>query len=67
MTQEIFIIEAIIDFFLRQIMNIRIAFHTRAEILMLHPTLHCIALYPFVSILTQHALADNTVNMMRWL
>ena len=59
--QEVFIIKALIDFFLREILrDIRVLLDVRAEVFTLEPAFHCIALYPFICIFTQHAFADHS-------
>ena len=60
MAQEVLVVEAVIDLFLRQVLrDIRVLLDARAEVLAFHPALHSVALYPLVGILAQHALVDN--------
>ena len=60
MTQHGFRIEAGFDFFFGEIfLDIRIHFHVGLKISAFKPAGHSVALHPFISVFTQHALADQ--------
>ena len=60
MAQEIGVVKAGVDFFLREVCgDVRVLFDVRAEILFLEPSLHGVALHPDICCLPQDALVDE--------